>query len=137
MPRRLLFAALGAATLSAAAQTMEPGEWQFTSTMSSPMLPAPQTSTFTQCVKQEDADDPTRFNPRDQTADCKVTPGRRTPDSYAWTVSCPQQGMRGEGVARFGRGQVESEMHVVASAQGQSIEMRTKVTGRRLGPCKS
>ena len=97
----VLLAAIG---LPAAAQTMEPGEWQFTSTLSSSVMPQPQTSVSTQCVSKEDAQDPTRFSGADQAKDCKVTPGARSSDSYSWTVSCPEQGLTGDGKVRFARG---------------------------------
>ena len=71
----VLLAAIG---LPAAAQTMEPGEWQFTSTLSSSVMPQPQTSVSTQCVSKEDAQDPTRFSGAGQAKDCKVTPGARS-----------------------------------------------------------
>ena len=59
--RNALFIVLSALSLPAAAQTMEPGQWQFTSTITSSLLPQPQVSTSTQCVSKEDASDPTRF----------------------------------------------------------------------------
>lgn len=136
MKRALAGLLLAALPPFASAQAMEPGEWQFNSTVSSPMLPGPQTSTFTQCVTPAEAADPTRFTARDQSAGCVVTPGARTPASYSWAVSCPQQGMSGSGTARFAPGAIESEMQVHAEMQGQKLVMSTRVSGRRLGPCK-
>ena len=129
-------AALAAFALPAAAQTMEPGEWEFTSTMTSPMLPKPQSATITECVSREDARDPTRFTGRDQTQGCKVTPGNRTSDSYSWTISCPAQGMSGEGRIRFGRGTIDGELRMVVDAQGQKMEMTSRTSGRLTGPCR-
>ncbi len=133
--KTLLPLLLAAVCLPAAAQSMEPGEWQFTTTLTSSMAPGAQTSTFTECVSKADAADPTRFTGKDQTAGCQVTPGERSPESYSWTVSCPAQGMRGSGKVRFSYGTIESDMQVSADMQGQKIEMRTRLTGRRLGPC--
>jgi hypothetical protein len=131
----LVCAALAVLAPSAAAQTMVPGEWLFTSTLSSPLMPAPQESSFTQCVTQADAEDPTRFTARDQTADCEVAPGVRTAENYSWTVFCHGQGLRGSGTARFRGDTIESEMQVSANLRGQKVEMRTRIVGRRLGPC--
>ena len=135
--RNVLLAVLAAASLPAAAQNMEPGEWQFTTTMTSSMLPQPQSSTLTQCVSKADAEDPTRFTGRGQTADCQVTLGSRTSESYSWTVSCPAQGMRGAGKARFGRGTIDSEMQMSMDMQGQKMELLSRTSGRLLGPCKT
>lgn len=131
------FTLLAALALPAAAQQMEPGEWEFTSTMTAPGLPKPQVATITQCVSPEDAADPTRFSGKDQTADCQVTPGSRSPELYTWTVSCPKQGMRGDGRARFGRGTIDSELRVTIEGQGQKMEMTSATKGRLLGPCKT
>ena len=133
---RFFFAGvLSAVCLPAAAQTMEPGNWLFTSTITSSLLPQPQTTTSTQCVSKEDASDPTRFTGSGQTANCKVTPGSRSSDSYNWTVSCPDQGMRGAGTARFGRGSIDSEMQMTIETGGQKMEMQTRTAGRLQGPC--
>ena len=137
MQRTLACAVLAAASLSAAAQSMEPGEWQFVTTMTSPMMPKPQTSTITQCVSKQEADDPTRFTAKEEASDCVVTPGVRTASSYTWTVSCPKQGMSGKGSARFSRGTVESDVQVTMEGQGQKMDMRTTMSGRHVGPCRT
>ena len=81
--RTLAFLAALAA-FPAAAQQMQPGEWEFTSTMTSPAMPNPHTMTFRNCVRKEDADDPTRWmGKQNQKSDCKVTPGRTAKDSYS------------------------------------------------------
>ena len=135
--KNALLALLVAFSLPAAAQSMEPGEWEFTTTTTSPMMPRPQSATITQCISPADAEDPTSFTGRNQTAECQVTPGSRSSDSYNWTVSCPNQGMRGAGKARFGRGTIESEIQMSMDMQGQKMEMQSRTTGRLLGPCKA
>jgi Protein of unknown function (DUF3617) len=118
------------------AQTMAPGEWEFTTTATSAALPAPQVTTQTQCVSGEDAADPTRFSGTGAAEGCKVTPGSRSTDAYDWTVSCPAQGISGEGRVRFAVNSIDSESRVTADLQGQKIEMTSRTTGRLLGPCK-
>ena len=136
--RFALLAALALTSIPAAAQTMEPGEWQFINTTTSPILPKPQTTTLTQCVSQEDAADPTRFTAQGPAADCEVKQVSRTAESYSWTVSCPKQGMRGAGKARFGPGTVESEMQMTLEGQGgEKMELHSVTKARHLGPCKT
>lgn len=133
---RIIFGvALAAAGVAAAAQELEPGEWRFTSTVTSPSLPKPQTITVTQCIRPEDARDQSRWMGK-QEGDCKVTPGAKTDASFNWEVSCAKTGTRGKGTVRYGRGTIESEIQMTSEAQGRRIEMTTKMSGRRLGACK-
>jgi hypothetical protein len=138
MIARLAGAMLAAICLPAFAQQLVPGEWQFDTVMTSPMLPKPQTSTFTRCVKKEEASDPSKWGGRAQAqSDCVTTPGRKSPDSYSWELACPTSGMRGRGSARFGRGTVQSEMLMAGELQGRRFDITSKTSGKRLGPCKS
>ena len=138
MKRQLAAAILSAASSAVFAQPpLEPGEWEFTNTMSSPMLPSPQTMTMKKCVKKEDARDPMSWSGK-QDRDCKVTPRETSGDTHSWEMSCPSSGMRGTGKTRVGRSTVESEMKMSGSStRGEKFEMTTKMSGRRLGPCKS
>ena len=133
--KTLLIAVSIAFALPAAAQSVEPGQWEITSTMTSPALPKPQVVTRTECISKEDAEDPTRFSGREQTQGCKVTPVARSAESYSWTVSCPQQGMNGAGRVLFGRGTIEGELRMTLEMQGQKIDMLSRTAGRRVGSC--
>jgi hypothetical protein len=135
---RTSIAALIAFSANAAAQQIDPGEWQFDTTMTSPMMPKPQVSSFTRCVKPEEAGDPANLmGKQQQQTDCTVTPGRKSADTYTWEMSCPKAGMQGKGSARYGRGTLESEMQMSGEMQGRKFDMTTRTTGKRLGPCKS
>ena len=135
--RHFFALALVLVAAAASAQSMQPGEWEFTSTLSSPVLPQPQVSTINECISEADAKDPTRFSGRDQAQGCTVTPGARGADSYSWTLSCPQQGMTGTGHITFGPGMIVSDVRMTVAAQGQKMDMQSRTTGRRLGPCKA
>ena len=135
MLRTLTASMLAFATLAAHAQQMEPGEWEFTNTMSSPALPQPQTMTIKQCVTSKMAGDPAGWQPRPE-SDCKVTPKGKSGDSVSWDISCPKAGMNGTGNARLAGATIEGETKMTMSGQGQSVEMTTKTKGRRVGPCK-
>jgi hypothetical protein len=69
-------------------------------------------------------------------SDCKLTPGEKTADKYTWQMECPKANMRGTGFALMRGSTMEGETHMTGELQGQKFELRTKVTGRRLGPCK-
>jgi hypothetical protein len=44
--------------------------------------------------------------------------------------------MRGTGTARMTASTMDGETVMNGEVQGQKFELRTKVTGKRLGPCK-
>lgn len=131
---KVILALVLLAATPALAQVMEPGEWEFHITMTGPGLPKPQSMSYRHCVTREQANDPLRWggNPS-QPTDCQVTTLKKGPDMSSWKMSCPATGMTGTGSARFFRGSMESETQV---GGGNSVDLRTKTTGRRLGPCK-
>ena len=139
MLRPLLAIAVLFLPLSVLAQGLEPGEWEFNSVTSSPLFPGGQSSVFRRCIRKEDADNPERWMARqNETGPCQLTPGEKTETSMKWAVSCPKTNMRGNGVARLtGPGAVESELRMTGEFQGYRVEMNTRTTGRRLGPCKT
>jgi hypothetical protein len=139
--RARLAAALAAALLApapppAAAAEIDPGEWEFSSVSTSALLPGPQNATFRRCIRKEDAANPDRFMADPGQPDCKLIPGARTANTYAWSLECPKSKLRGTGSARMGRSAMEGETVMFGEVQGQKFEVRTKVTGKRLGPCK-
>jgi hypothetical protein len=117
-------------------QEMEPGEWQFDATVSSPMFPQPQTTTFTRCVKPGESSDPAQVMGKPQASDCAVTSQNATGDGYTWEMACPASNMRGRGTVHYRKGAFEGEMEFSGEMQGTKLEMHNKMTGRRLGPCK-
>jgi hypothetical protein len=139
MCRLLLSVLLAVAPPALLAQGLEPGEWEFSSTTTSPMLPKPHSSTLRHCVKKEDAEKPERWmgQKSPQSSDCKFSYGQKSGRTMSWQVSCPKSNMRGSGNARVGRGSMESDMSMSGEMRGRRFEMRTRMTGRRLGPCKS
>jgi len=135
--RSLVLAAGVAAAGPALAQGLEPGEWEFNSTMSSAMLPKPQQMTFRHCIRKEDADNPERWmGEKQRETDCKFTPLKKSGDGYSWTMDCPKSKMKGSGTVKMGQGTMQSEMRMSGDAGGKPFEMQTKMSGKRLGACK-
>ena len=134
---RLFFGALIGAAHASAMAALEPGQWEFTSVSTSSLFSKPQAVTFSRCIRKEEAADPERWmsNPGDKT-DCKITPGKRTADSYSWRMECPSTKMRGTGSARMNGATMEGESSMTGEAQGKKFDIRTMTTGRRVGPCK-
>lgn len=140
MMRSLVFVLCVAASGPAGAQQqgMEPGEWELTTTISSPMMPQPQTATVRHCINAEDIAEPSRWmGGRPPGSDCKLTPLERDAKGASWEMSCPASGFQGRGRARFTAGMMDSEMQMSGMQDGKKFEMQTKTRGRRLGPCRS
>jgi hypothetical protein len=135
---RLFFAALCCfAPHAALANEIEPGEWEFTSVSTSRLLPGPQTARFRRCIRPEEARNPDKWMAEpSQQGDCKVIPGKKSADTYTWTMQCPHGNIRGSGSARLSRASMEGETNMTGEMQGQKFEIRTRVSGKRLGPCR-
>lgn len=132
--RLIRLAAVLLATLPAAALAMDPGEWQFTTVMSAPNMPKPQTMTHTRCITKEQAGDPARYmNDAKKQSDCKMTSSKKAGDTYAWEMNCPSSGMQGTGIVKQTATTLEANM----TMKGQKMEMRSQTTGKRLGACKA
>jgi hypothetical protein len=138
MRKGTLAAILALSCGSALAAEIEPGEWEFTSTSTSRLFQGPQTASFKRCIRKEEAANPDKWMLQpDPQGDCKLTPLSKTADSYTWSMECPKANMRGTGSARMSRTSMEGETQMTGEVQGKKFELRTKVTGRRVGPCKS
>jgi hypothetical protein len=133
---RVLTLAFLALLPGAAAAQLQPGEWEFTSVTTSAQLPKPQSATFRRCIRQADAENPDRWMSDTGQSDCKLTPGTRTPQLYTWEMTCPKANLRGSGSARMAGATMTGETALNGEVQGKKFELRTKVTGKRIGPCK-
>ncbi len=137
MKRLILALACSAASQGAIAAELEPGEWEFTSISTSRLLPGPQKASFRRCIRKEEAQNPDKWMAEpSQQGDCKVIPGKKTADTYTWTMHCPHGNIRGAGSARLSRTSMEGETNMTGELQGQRFEIRTRVIGKRVGPCK-
>jgi hypothetical protein len=135
--KKLWLAMLTLIACGPAMAQIEAGEWEFTSVSTSRLFPGPQNASFRRCILKEEAANPDRWmsNPGPQ-SDCKITPGAKTANTYSWQMECPAAKMRGNGTARMTASTMDGETVMNGEVQGQKFELRTKVTGKRLGPCK-
>jgi hypothetical protein len=123
---------LALASPGAAAQQVEPGEWDFVTDVTMAGLPRPQQSGLRTCLTREGARDPLRWSAHRLPSDCRVATLKLGPDTVSWELECPGSGMRGKGNARLGKGSLQAETQL---GGGASVDMRTRTQGRRLGPC--
>ncbi len=139
MQKRFATAVLLTACAPAFAAQLQPGEWQINSSTTSPLFATAQSSVFKYCVTKEDAEHPEAWMARQsEKGECKLIPGKRTADSMTWQMSCPRTNLTGSGAARLtGPATVEGEMKLSGNFQGHAVQMSTRMSGKRLGPCKS
>jgi len=113
----------------AAAQSLEPGEWEFVSEIAMPGLPRPQPSGYRDCLSREQAKDPLHWGRGAHLpSDCRVATMKLGPDTASWELECPSSGLKGGGKARLFGKTMESELQLAGG-------VRTRTRGRRLGPC--
>jgi len=133
----------------ALADTVKPGQWEFTSQMQMPggtqlppgvQLPAGSSmqpgagmrSTYRACIDSEKA------VPSDPRGACKIDNVRRTGATVTWTGTCTtgQGPVRSEGVAHYSGDRMEANLMThVPGAGGQGMKTTQHITGHYLGAC--
>jgi hypothetical protein len=131
------------------ADTVKPGQWEFTSQMQMPggaQLPpgvqapsgtsmqpgAGMRSTYRACIDSE------RAVPSDPRGACKIDNVRRNGATVTWTGTCTtgQGTVRSEGVARYSGDTMQAKLTTqVPGANGQVMNTTQHITGHYLGAC--
>ncbi len=117
---------------------MDPGQWEYTTkTRIAGSVSIPErTSTHTRCVSEDEVDDADAF--MEDVEDCEVERREVTADKAGFTLVCPGEqgaGMRMTMDMRLLGDRVEGESVTTLSMSGESMEMRSRVEGRRVGDC--
>ena len=129
---------LGIAWSGMAASQVQPGNWELTVTsqmqgMDKPIGPLSKT----QCFTEADTRDPGRV--LGTGGSCQFSNRRESGDAYTFDVKCGGAlPMGGTGRLRQGPDAFEGDLDLAVDSGaggGANLGMRTKVSGRRLGPC--
>ncbi|MCU7931275.1 MAG: DUF3617 family protein [Candidatus Thiodiazotropha sp. (ex Codakia rugifera)] len=110
---------------------MNPGLWKWTAVMDMPGMPMqlPPTS-YTTCISEAD------FVPKDSQLGqtCETIDLKTEGDSVSWSITCTQQAgvTKSQGNITYHGDTAEGMIQV--SVEG--MQMSSKTTGMRLGPCK-
>ena len=137
-------AAAIAASVSLAAQPSPriDGNWEVTVQMEMPNMPQGMTMPamkMTQCVTPEDAKDPQKLMPQQQTQgnnDCKVSDYKMEGNKASWKMACTTpQPMSGDGEFVYGTDNYTGTMRMTTSRGGQPMTMNMKYAAKRLGDC--
>jgi len=134
--------AMLATTAVIAQSKMRPGQWEVSTQMAMPNMPAgfqmPVTTT-TSCITQEQANDPAGAVPRQGGRgrggkdDCKMTDQKVTGNTITYSMTCtsPEKTTATGEMTFTGDDSYTNTMKMV-TAQG---EMTMKTTGKRIGDC--
>lgn len=117
--------------LSAADVNMNPGLWQWTAAMDMPGMPMQlPPASYTTCITRAD------FVPKNSELgqNCETIDLKTEGDKVSWNATCTQ-----EGVTITSQGELTyygDHAEGTVSINSQGMQMRSKTTGKRLGPCK-
>ena len=132
----LVLPSLALAPLAAHAD-IDPGSWEMSVTSTFEGMPgAVGPVVQTRCFTQADARDPSRVLGSAASPGCEFTNRRDTGAEFSFDLKCGGQvPMQGSGKVRYGREAMEADISLEGSANGQKFSARSRVSGRRLGPC--
>jgi len=118
---------------------VEPGNWELSATTQVPGSDKPMAiQPTTRCVTPEDARDPARLLGQSG-RQCEFSNRRDTGSTLSFDVACKGQvPMKGSGAVRYGKESFEGNLDLTAEGVvigGQALVMKSRISGRRLGPC--
>ena len=120
----------------AAAADMEPGNWQLTVSAGVAGAAPMPAQTRTQCLKPEDARDPSNVFGPNSDPNCSFSNKNDSGSVFSFTVSCTGAvPVNGSGRVQYGRDTMSADMELHGEASGQKFSTTSHVTGKRLGPC--
>lgn len=126
----------------AAGFDMNAGKWEFTTTLTMPMLPQPQVTTMTECVTEEEAKQDPMADLVDD-GNCKILNRKVQGSSLSFEMECNQQGMITRGKGQFttkgdtASGSIEMTMDMpeMPNMPAGPMTMNTSWQGKRIGAC--
>lgn len=115
--------------------SIEPGMWEMTSTMSSPMTPQPRVQTTQDCMTDSEIG-PQHLTP-EEGGDCQVIDSNVNDNSMTWSMSCntPGGAMTGNGSFTSKGDSGHGNMKMGMSIEGQTFNMEVTWQGKRIGSC--
>jgi len=126
-----------AGSAHAAGVSIQPGQWEMTSTMTMTIMPQPQINTVHECIEENEIS-PDNFN-MDQDNPCDITDVMVEGNTARWSINCPtESGMVMEGQWEFtslgnsitGSGTMTTEF------SGQKMGFDMTWEGKRVGDCE-
>lgn len=123
-------------TVLAEGVSLDPGQWEMTTTMTMSMMAEPKTTTELECITESELD-PADFNMGDDSP-CDINDLVVDDNTASWAISCSVMGgMEMEGQWEFtsngdtieGTGEMGGEM------AGMRVDFKMEWSGKRVGDC--
>lgn len=132
----------------AAAASLDPGQWEITTQVTSmnvegmpqgANMPLPPPTTIRACITPEQAGQPGAnvFTGGGENSGCSFESSNMRGGRIEATVQCNNAGgsMRSRMAGQYGGSSFEVNQQVETAAGGQTVEMETRTSGRRVGDC--
>lgn len=122
---------------------MNPGKWEFTTTVTMPMMPQPQTTTTTECITKEEAKQDPMANLVDE-GKCKILNKKQYGNSLDFEMVCNEGGVNTQGKGQFttkgntasGTLEMTMDMPEMPNMPAGPMTMKTSWQGKRIGACE-
>jgi len=118
-----------------AAPAFQEGEWQITTQTEIPGMPfTPPAVTMRQCLTLKDRIP----QGKDATGECKVVDQSSSGNTMRWTMRCGDANgtTEAKGEVAYSGKTMKGVSHITSSSRGETMQMTSRMTGRRIGPCK-
>ena len=125
----------------AAAENIEPGNWEFTVDVHAKGLgafqPKPGPIVSTRCISAEQAANPAKvLSDAGARGECQFANQHDTGSEFSFEVQCTGRvAMQGSGKMRYSAQTLDGDLDLDGDAQGMRFKTRSHVSARRLGPC--
>jgi hypothetical protein len=120
-----------APTESAPSINLQDGEWEITTKIDMPGMPAEAMRPYTikTCLSKENyVPETTR-----QQSDCNVESRKIDGDTVSWTVVCKET--TSKGTITYAGDSMEGLMESTTKVQGREMKTKMAMSGKRIGPC--
>ena len=141
--RKCIAAAALSFPLLALAESIEPGNWEFTVDIEAKGLGAlgPKGGPIisTRCISAEQADNPARvLSDAGARGECEFSNQRDTGSEFSFDVRCTGRvTAHGSGKMRYGAQTLDGSLDLDGEAQGMQFSTRSQISARRVGRCTS
>jgi len=115
--------------------TIEPGLWEVSTTMTTPMSPQPRVQTQQECIKDSKIS-PQDLAPSDG-GECSMSDINVSNNTLSWSMQCDTGGgaMKGHGSFESKGDSGSGNMTMNMNIEGQSFSMEMVWKGHRVGSC--
>ena len=116
--------------------SIDPGNWEMTSTITMTMMPQPQTTTVMECIKEPELN-PEDFN-MDEDNPCNISEVAIDGDTASWSINCPTEGgavMEGKWEFTSAGDSISGSGTMSMDYAGQEMGFEMSWAGKRTGDC--